>query len=123
MTESKLSMAEREANDVTILMLTGEMLIDDGDLAYGRRIDELVARGRLKLLVDLAGVTHIDSSGVGMMAAVLKSVRARGGDVRLLHVSRKGQRLLSVLRLKTLFEAFDDEDLALRSFQWRPSGG
>jgi anti-sigma B factor antagonist len=123
MTESKLTITEREANDVTILMLTGEMLIDDGDLAYGRRIDELVARGRLKLLVDLAGVTHIDSSGVGMMAAVLKSVRARGGDVRLLHVSRKGQRLLSVLRLKTLFEAFDDEDLALRSFQWRPSGG
>jgi anti-sigma B factor antagonist len=120
MTESKLSIAEREVDDVTVLMLAGEMLIDDGDLAYGRRIDDLVARGRLKLLVDLAGVTHIDSSGVGMMAAMLKSVRARGGDIRLLHVSRKGQRLLSVLRLKTLFEAFDDEALALRSFQWRP---
>jgi anti-sigma B factor antagonist len=121
MGDSKLGIDERRVDDVTILVLTGEMLLDDGDLSYGRRIDDLVARGQVKLLVDLAGVTHIDSSGVGMMAAMLKSVRARGGDVRLLHVNTKGQRLLSLLRLRTLFELFEDEALALRSYEWRPS--
>ena len=120
MPESKLGIVERQVDDVTILVLTGEILLDDGDLAYGRKIDELVATGRVKILVDLAGVTYIDSSGVGMMAAMLKSVRKHGGDVRLLRVSTKGQRLLSLLRLRTLFEDFDDEALALRSFQWRP---
>jgi len=58
---------------------------------------------------------------VGMLAATLKAARARQGDIRLLRVSSKGQRLLSLLRLKTLFEAFDDEAMALKSFQWRPT--
>src|SRR5262245_65780691 len=97
------------------------MVLDDGDLAYGRRIDQVLAAGRVKILLDLADVTYIDSSGVGMMAATLKAARARKGDIRLLRVSTKGQRLLSLLRLKTLFEQFDDEAIALKSYQWRPS--
>ena len=121
MPESKLSIVERRVDDVTILVLTGEMLLDDGDLAYGRRIDEVVASGHVKILLDMAGLTYIDSSGVGMLAATLKAVRARHGDIRLLRVSTKGQRLLSLLKLRSLFEAFDDEPLALKSFRWRPS--
>jgi anti-sigma B factor antagonist len=117
---SKLSIVERQVDDVTILVLAGEMLLDDGDLLYGRRIDEVLAAGHVKILLDLADVTYIDSSGVGMLAATLKAARARQGDIRLLRVSSKGQRLLSLLRLKTLFEAFDDEAMALKSFQWRP---
>ena len=117
---SKLSIVERQVDDVTILVLAGEILLDDGDLAYGRRIDEVVAAGHVKILLDMAAITYIDSSGVGMMAATLKAVRARHGDIRLLRVSSKGQRLLSLLRLRSLFEAFDDEALALKSFQWRP---
>jgi len=117
---SKLSIVERRVDDVTILVLAGEMLLDDGDLLYGRRIDEVLAAGHVKILLDLADVTYIDSSGVGMLAATLKAARARQGDIRLLRVSSKGQRLLSLLRLKTLFEAFDDEAMALKSFQWRP---
>lgn len=118
---SKLNIVERQVDDVTILVLAGEMLLDDGDLLYGRRIDEVLAAGHVKILLDLADVTYIDSSGVGMLAATLKAARARHGDIRLLRVSSKGQRLLSLLRLKTLFEAFDDEAMALKSFQWRPS--
>ena len=120
MPPSKLSIVERQVDDVTILVLAGEMLLDDGDLLYGRRIDEVLAAGHVKILLDLADVTYIDSSGVGMLAATLKAARARQGDIRLLRVSSKGQRLLSLLRLKTLFEAFDDEAMALKSFQWRP---
>ena len=122
MPDSKLRIDEREITGVTVLTLAGEITLDDGDLAFGRRINDLVASGRVKILVDLDGVTTIDSSGVGMMAAKLKEVRKRGGDIRLLRLSTRNQRMLAVLRLRTLFEVFDDESVALRSYDFRPSG-
>jgi anti-sigma B factor antagonist len=121
MADSKLQIAERDVFDVTVLTLSGEMLLDDGDLAFGRRIDDLVARGRLKILVDLAAVTYIDSSGVGMMAAMLKTVRKHGGDIRLMRLNTRGQRLLSVAKLHSTFELFTDETMALVSFGYRPT--
>jgi anti-sigma B factor antagonist len=122
MADSKLHIDERDVAGVTVLTLAGEITLDDGDLAFGRRITDLVSSGRLKILVDLDGVTTIDSSGVGMMAAKLKEVRKHGGDVRLLRLSTRGQRLLAVLRLRTLFDVFDDEAVALRSYEFRPGG-
>ena len=122
MGDSALQIVERHAGDVVVLTLSGEITLDDGDLAFGRWIDGLQARGSSKIIVDLAGVTYIDSAGVGMMAATLKAVRRGGGDIRLLRLNTKGQRLLGVLKLKTTFEVFDDEAAALRSFEFRPQG-
>jgi len=122
MPESKLRIEERHVGDVAILVLSGEILLDDGDLAFRQRIHDLIDKGRVKILVDLAGVTYIDSSGVGMMAAKLKTARDKGGDLRLMNLSSRGQRLLSLVKLRTTFEAFDDEALALRSFELRPRG-
>jgi anti-sigma B factor antagonist len=120
MTDSALSFVERQVDDVTVLVLTGQILLDDGDLLYGRKIRELVDRGRVKIVLDLGGVTYIDSSGVGMLVGKLKSVRENGGDVRLLHVTTKGQRLFGMLKILTIFETFYDEDEAVRSFAARP---
>jgi anti-sigma B factor antagonist len=122
MPDSKLQIDERETHGVTVLTLAGQMLLDDGDLLFGRRVNDLVARERVKVLVDLAGVTAIDSSGVGMMVAKLKDLRKRGGDMRLLRLTSAGHRLFNVLRLKTTFEVFDDEVTALRSYEFRPHG-
>jgi anti-sigma B factor antagonist len=122
MADSKLQISERQINDVTVLVLTGEMLLDDGDLAFRRSIHDLIESGRVKILVDLAEVTYIDSSGVGMMAAKLKTVREKGGDMRLLRLNPRGHRLFSVAKLHTAFEIFNDEAMALRSFELRPRG-
>ena len=122
MPDSKLQIDERETQGVTVLTLAGQMLLDDGDLLFGRRVNDLVARERMKVLVDLAAVTAIDSSGVGMMVAKLKDLRKRGGDMRLLRLTSAGHRLFNVLRLKTTFEVFDDEVTALRSYEFRPHG-
>jgi len=121
MAESKLRIDERVADDVTILTLAGEMRLDDGDLAFRRKIHELVAERRVKIVVDLGEVLSIDSSGVGMLAAKLKTVRESGGDLRLLHLNARGQRLFTLAKLRTAFETFDDEASALRSFEFRPS--
>jgi anti-sigma B factor antagonist len=120
MADSKLRIDERHVDDVTVLTLTGEMLLDDGDLVFRRRIHDLVKKGRVKIIADLDGVTYIDSSGVGMMAAKLKTVRESGGDIRLLRLNSRGQRLLSLVKLRTAFETFDDEAAALLSYGYRP---
>jgi anti-sigma B factor antagonist len=116
MAESKLTIAERQIGDVTVLALTGQILLDDGDLALRTRIHELVERGFAKVVLDLGGVTYIDSSGIGMMVAKLKTLKERGGDMKLLHLDRRAESLLSMLKLLILFETFQNEAEAVRSF-------
>jgi anti-sigma B factor antagonist len=119
MAESKLTIDERQAGDVTVLVLTGQMVLDDGDLAFGRRISDLVERGSIKILLDLGGVTYIDSSGVGMLAYQLKTVKRHGGDIKLLHLTRRAESLLGMMKLLLVFESFQDEALAVRSFGFK----
>jgi anti-sigma B factor antagonist len=118
MAESKLTIDERHCGDVTILVLTGQMLLDDGDLAFGRRVSDLIERGRTKVVLDLAGVTYIDSSGVGMIVFQQKALKQRGGDMKLLHLNRRAETLLGMLKLLIVFDRFEDEDSAIRSFGW-----
>ena len=117
---SRLQIVERHVNDVTILHLTGEITLDDGDLAYGRAINQLMENNQTRILVDLSEVTRIDSSGIGMMAAKVKVVRGKGGDVRLMRLTRRTQHLVGMLKLTMVFETFDDEADALQSFARRP---
>jgi anti-sigma B factor antagonist len=120
MAESKMTIEERHAGNVTVLVLTGQMLLDDGDLAFRKRIHDLIDRGRTKVVLDLGGVTYIDSSGVGMLAAKLKTLKEKGGDIKLLHLTRRAESLLGMLKLLILFETFEDEAAAVRSFD-RPA--
>ena len=116
MAESKLTIEERHADNVTVLVLTGQMLLDDGDLVFGKRINELIDRGRLKIVLDLGGLTYIDSSGVGMIVFQQKALRQKGGDMKLLHLNRRSETLFGMLKLLIVFETFEDEALAVRSF-------
>ena len=116
MAESKLTIEERRAGDVTVLTLTGAMLLDDGDLAFRKRIHDLIDRGFAKVVLDLGGVTYIDSSGVGMLVAKLKTLKENGGDMKLLHLNRRAESLLGMLKLLFVFETYQDEAAAVRSF-------
>jgi anti-sigma B factor antagonist len=119
MASSKLDIQERDVDDVTVMTLTGQITLDDGDLLFRRHVHALLDRGRTKILADLAGVTVIDSSGVGMMAAKLKTVRDLGGDLKLLRLTNRNQHLLGLLKLKTVFDVHEDEAAALKSFTWK----
>jgi anti-sigma B factor antagonist len=116
LTTSKLRIDERQVGDVTILDLTGEVTLDDGDLVYRRKVHALLEAGRVKLLLNLAGVTKADSAGVGMLVAKLKTVREKGGDIKLLNMTSRSARLFGVMKILLVFEAFDDEAAAIRSF-------
>jgi anti-sigma B factor antagonist len=115
---SKLQIDERQIDDITVLTLRGEITADDGDLVFGRRVDELIKKGQVKIVLNLADVTYIDSSGVGMMVAESKAVYGQGGVMKLAHLSARSHHLLAMLKLKLVFEIFDDEASALRSFVW-----
>ena len=114
--ESKLAIGERQVGDVVVVSLKGEITLDDGDLKFGRRIDDLLKKGLRKILVDLGGVTYIDSAGVGMMVFEFKAAHNSGGALKLLNLTGHSNRLLSTVKLKSVFEIFDDEALAIRSF-------
>jgi anti-anti-sigma factor len=115
--QSKLTIEERRVDDVVVLSLSGEITADDGDIAFGKRVDDLVLRqGFRKVLVDLAAVTYIDSAGVGIMVGDYKIVRDKGGALKLLNLSQPSHRLLAMMKLRSVFEVFDDEAMAIRSF-------
>jgi anti-sigma B factor antagonist len=118
MAESKLTIEERHSGDVTVLALTGQMLLDDGDLAFGRWISDLIERKHTKVVLDLGGVSYIDSSGVGMIVFQQKALKQQGGDMKLLHLNRRAETLFGMLKLLIVFDRFDDEAAAVRSFGW-----
>ncbi len=116
LTTSKLRLDDRQVGDVTVLNLTGEITLDDGDLVFRRKVHALLDAGHHKVLLNLAGVTKVDSAGVGMLVAKLKTVREKGGDIKLLHMTSRSARLFGVMKILLVFESFDDEATAVKSF-------
>ena len=108
--------------DITVFEISGRLHLGNNLLSIETALRKIVGEGGRKLVIDVAALDYVDSSGIGMMAATLKEVRTHGGDLRLLRLNTHGQRLFSVLKLKTTFEIFDDEAVALRSFEFRPHG-
>lgn len=115
-----LHIEERQIDDITVVVLTGEITVDKGDIAFGKYIDELINQGKRKLVINLADVTYIDSAGVGMMVAELKMVQKKGGTMKLAQLSARSYHLLAMMKLRLVFDIFDDEASAVRSFSWGP---
>ena len=113
---SKLKIVERRVGDVTVLELVGEITLDDGDLVFRKKVHELLDEGRLKILLDFGGVSKIDSAGVGMLVAKLKTTHEHHGEMKLLHLTSHSSRVFGMMRILTSFEAFEDEAQALESF-------
>jgi len=107
--------SEREIGDVTILELRGQ-LKEEGDVPLGEHVADLVRRRRLNLVLDMRHVTRVDSTGIGLVAAKFLTLRRLGGDLKLLHLTERARQLLAITKLAHVFEIFDDEQDAVRSF-------
>jgi anti-sigma B factor antagonist len=113
---ARLTITAAQVGDVTILRMSGRLELEEGDLDLRDHVDRLVAGGRLKILLDLKAVTRIDSAGIGMLVSKYLSTQKRGGTIKLLHLTRRSDHLMDITRLATVFEIFDDEADAVRSF-------
>lgn len=111
-----MQIVEHRVGDVTILRLKGRLELDAGDVVLRSHVDRLMAEGRVKLVLDMKGVTRMDSAGIGMLVGKFMTVKNRGGTLRLLHLTDRTNHLLHVTRLETVFEIFDAEDAAVQSF-------
>jgi anti-sigma B factor antagonist len=113
---ARLLITEERAADMTILRLSGRFELDTGDVTFRHCIERLVAEGRVRIILDLKDVVRIDSAGIGMLVSKYLSTRRRGGAIKLLHLTAHSGHLLQITRLNTIFEIFDDEAAAVRSF-------
>ena len=113
---SKLQISRQDHGEVAVLRLSGEIRMNDGDLALGRSLDELLAVPGRKIVLDLSNVSYINSSGVGRLVAEAKRVRQRGGVLCLAALTARSQQLLATLNLKALFDICDDVETAVRRF-------
>ena len=89
-------------------------------MALRTSVQELLAKGQTKLVLDLEGVTRVDSSGLGVLVVKLQAIRKLGGDIRLAHLSARYQRLLTTMRVLPLFNVFEDETAAVQSYRDAP---
>ena len=113
---ARLNISEAKVGDVTILRLSGRLELEEGDLVFRDYVNRLVGEGRVKIVLDLSHVKRIDSAGIGMLVSKFLSTKNRGGTIKLLHLTRHSDHLMDITRLATVFEIFDDEADAVRSF-------
>ena len=111
-----MTIEQREVGDVTIIDLRGRVTIPDGIDAFREMVRPLIRQGRVKLVLNFAEASWIDSTALGDIVHAYTSAVRKGGSVKLLSVPPRILQLLVVTKLLTIFDLFDSESEALRSF-------
>ena len=106
----------RQVGDVTVIDAAGRITLGEGASTFRDTIRDLAAKGDKKILLNLGEVSYIDSSGIGEMVSGFTTVTNHGGQLKLLGLSKRVKDLLQITKLYTVFEVFDDEASAVRSF-------
>jgi anti-sigma B factor antagonist len=114
---AELEVNERQAGDVTILDMSGAVRMGEGAVSLRNSIRGLNDQGKKKILLNLAGVKNIDSSGIGELIANYTTISRDGGQLKLLNLTERIQNLLVITKLLTVFDAYDNEAEALNSFK------
>ena len=111
-----MDIQERSSGEVMILDLKGKMTLGDGDTLLKDKINSLLLQGHRKLVLNLAGVPYMDSAGLGEVVRSFTTVSRQGGSLKLLNLTKRIQDLLLITKLLTVFETFESESDAVRSF-------
>jgi anti-sigma B factor antagonist len=111
-----VKLTTRQVGDVSVIDATGRITLGEGASTFRETVREMIAKGDRKLLLNLADVTYIDSSGIGELVSGFTTVTNQGGQLKLLNLTKRVQDLLQITKLYTVFEVFDDEAGAVRSF-------
>ncbi len=107
----------RSVGDVRILDWKGKITLGEETMAIRNKVRDIVNTGGKKLVLNLAEVPYIDSSGVGELVSTYTTVTNAGGQLKLLNLTKKIHELLAITKLLTVFEVYDNEKAALASFK------
>ena len=111
-----MQIEERIVECVTVLDLKGKMTLGEGDELLKDKINSLIQQDRKRLLLNLEGVPYIDSAGLGEIVRTYTTVSRQGGSLKLLSLTKRITDLLAITKLLTVFETYDNEADAVRSF-------
>lgn len=106
----------REAGGAAVIDISGRITLGEGSAMLREMIRDLLNKGQKKIVLNLAEVNYIDSSGIGELVSGYTAVRNQGGELKLLHLTRKVHDLLQITKLYTVFDVHSDEQAAISSF-------
>jgi len=112
-----MQIATRAVGDVQILDCSGQITLGEGTRTVRDAVVNLLEKGNKKIVLNLAGVSYIDSAGVGELVSTYASVSNRGGQLKLLHLTKRIRELLTLTKLLTVFQVFEEEKDAVASFK------
>jgi anti-sigma B factor antagonist len=107
----------RDAGVITVVDISGRITLGEGSALLRKTIRELLEDNRIKIVLNLADVNYIDSSGIGELVSAFTATKKAGGDMKLLHLTKKVHDLLQLTKLFTVFDVYSDEPTALASFR------
>lgn len=112
-----MKISTRQVDGVTILDLSGRITLGEGSVQLRDAVRALLAKGQKQILLNLADVNYIDSSGIGELVSAFTTMRNQGGELKLLKLTKKVHDLLQITKLYTVFDIKDDEAEAIASFK------
>jgi anti-sigma B factor antagonist len=111
-----MQIEERTVGEVLVLDLSGKLTIGEGDELLKDKINSLIQQGKRKLILSLEGVPYVDSAGLGEIVRTYTTVSRQGGQLKLVHLTKRIEDLLSITKLLTVFETYESEQEAVDSF-------
>jgi len=111
-----IQVTNRQVGDVTVVDVAGRITLGEGASTLRENIRSLAAKGNKKILLNLSDVSYIDSSGIGELVSAFTTVTNQGGVLKLLGLTKRVKDLLQITKLYTVFEVFENESIAVRSF-------
>src|SRR5262245_53720757 len=111
-----MTISERALGDVTIIDLGGRITVQDGAGTFRDMMQTMIKEGRVRIVLNFNDVSYVDSTALGQVVRAYTGVTRKGGSLKLLNVPPKVHHLLVVTKLLSVFDLFDDEAEALKSF-------
>ena len=112
-----MKVSTRQVDGVTIVDCSGRITLGEGSVVLRDAVKDLLSKGQKKIVLNLADVNYIDSSGIGELVSAYTTVKNQGGELKLLNLTKKVHDLLQITKLYTVFDVKDDEASAVKAFR------
>jgi len=112
----EITISRRNVDDIKILDCSGKIVLGQGTMTIRNMVRDIITAGGKKIILNLADVSYVDSSGIGELVSTYTTVTSSGGQLKLLNLTKKIEQLLVITKLLTVLQVFDDEQAAIASF-------